>query len=429
MRNKGSIYTISCLQYFFLAVLALSLLSGCMQDKAQQEAIKWRVTLDKEDKRPYGTYLAFQSLKYYFPDAALTPLSRGFRYSNMDNRMKYSSEGHALLILEGLDFYVSDQEWKDLKDFIKNGNEVVLFCSVLDSKIEQELYCYKRGRDQEDLPHNEFVPEHDNQNILSISNDTAKQYGYEGRTLKGYFSFPHDSTATDSSNGSTALFPPYPDTLGYANGQPDFIRYKLGEGHLTLHGAPLTLSNYFLLQDGNEQYLTALWRTLPNDINRVYWNDYFKRNGEASGLDVLLRYPATRWALILAVIVLVMYLLFEGKRKQRIIPIIAPIKNDSVSFVETVGRLYYNKGNHTNLAEKMTQQFLEWVRTHYFLNTNLINETFIQQLTLKSGQPEATVRGLVDMIHEIRLGGTKLNDAYLYQLYRTIQQFYKNQYQ
>jgi len=409
-------------------VIALGfLVSGCMPDKPQQEAVKWRVTLDKEDKRPYGTYLAFQSLKYFFPDVALESLSRSFRYNNMDVRMKYNYQGHSLLILEGLDFYVSDEEWKDLKNFIKNGNEVFLFCSTLDSKIEQELYCYKQGKDAEDQSFYQFTPEHDNKNILSIYSEPARQFGYEGHSLKGYFSFPHDSSDTDLSSNSASIFPPYPDTLGFANEQPDFVRYKFGEGHLTLHGAPLVLSNYFLLQDGNENYLTALWQTLPANINRIYWNDYFKRNTEASGLDVLMRYPATKWALIIGVVILLLYILFEGKRKQRIIPVIEPLKNDSVSFVETAGRLYYNKGNHTNLAEKMTQQFQEWVRTHYFLNTNLINETFIRQLTLKSGQPEATVRGLMEMINEVRAGKLKTDDAYLYQLYNTIQQFYKTQ--
>jgi hypothetical protein len=129
---------------------------------------------------------------------------------------------------------------------------------------------------------------------------------------------------------------------------------------------------------------------------------------------------------LLGIFALLLYILFEGKRKQRIIPIIAPLKNESVSFAETVGRLYYNKGDHANLAGKMTQQFLEWVRIQYLLNTNLLNEEFIKQLTIKSGEPETVVRALADMIQEIKLGTAQIDDAYLYQLYNTIQQFYKN---
>jgi len=74
----------------------------------------------------------------------------------------------------------------------------------------------------------------------------------------------------------------------------------------------------------------------------------------------------------------------------------------------------------------MSQQFLEWVRLHYLLNTNLLNEEFIKQLTIKSGEPETVVRALVDMVQEIKQGTVQIDDAYLYQLYNTIQQFYKN---
>ena len=140
-----------------------------------------------------------------------------------------------------------------------------------------------------------------------------------------------------------------------------------------------------------------------------------------------MRYRSTRWALLLSIFVAAVYLLFQLKRRQRVIDIVEPLKNDSVSFVETVGRLYYNKGNHANLAEKMTQQFMEWVRMHYYLNTNLLSEEFAQQLTMKSGQPEAMVHELLEMIRDLRTGSVKPDDAYLYQLYRIIQQFYKNE--
>jgi len=417
MRGRAAIY-------FFIPLIFLAV-SGCLPDKEQHERMKWRLNPD-DDKLPYGNYLAFQSLKYYFPNADIETLPQSFRYSSMDNTMKYNYNGHSLLILEGLDFYVSEEEWKDLKTFINNGNEVILFCSRLDNKIEQELGCYKERRSEEEQVFYDAVPEKENEEVLSINSGPNIRYGYMGRSIRGYFSFQNDSTNTETDTTGNTYFSGYPDTLGFANSQPDFLRFKLGEGHLTLHAAPLVLSNYFLLQDGNENYLTAIWQTLPANITRIYWNDYFRRTGTSSGLGVLFKHPATKLALILGIIALLVYVLFEGKRKQRIIPVMEPLKNDSVSFVETVGRLYYNKGNHANLAGKMTYQFLEWVRTHYFLNTNLLNEDFIRNLTIKSGQPEATVRSLMEMIHETRLGTAYTDDAYLYQLYNTIQLFYKN---
>jgi hypothetical protein len=414
---------------YFIFVLLLAC-SGCITD-AQKELTKWNVTLKNTDKTPYGTWLAYQSLKYYFPDSKIEALSTGFKYTNMDAKIKYAdSNGRSMIIFEGMYFNLTDLEWDELKEFIKNGNEVIVFCSWLDNKIEEEMNCHKEGNGNEINKFYANKTDFDNIDELCLSDDRKKKYGYEGRSIKGFFTFKDDSelsktTEQDSSQDTVTAPPPTPDTLGFAGNHPDFVRYKIGSGHLTLHAAPLALSNYFLLQNGNENYLTAIWQTFPKDVSHIYWNDFYVREAGTSSMDILWRYPATRYALILAISALLIYILFESKRKQRIIPVIAPLKNDSVSFVETVGRLYYNKGDHNNLAEKMVQQFLEWVRTHYLLNTNLLNENFIQQLTIKSGQPEASVRALLEMISELRTGTIKPDDAYLYQLYTTIQKFYK----
>lgn len=408
-----------------LLAMMLLALAGCDTRKEAQEREKWRVNPDRENKRPYGTWLAYNSLKYYFTGATVNVLPKTFRYANMDNKMRYNSTGRSLLILQGFDFRVSPQEWTALKEFINDGNELVVFCNRLDDKISEELGCYRSENLIEQRLQPDSLLAKSNEHILRLSSLPFLTYGYKGRSLKGYFDIRPD-TSGDDTDRTINYFSVRPDTLGYAGTEPDFVRYALGEGHLTLHAAPLVLSNYFLLQDGNVQYLTGIWKTLPDGITRVYWNDYFSRTVESPGLGLLFRYPATRYALLLGIFALMIYVLFESKRKQRVIPIIPPLKNDSVSFVETVGRLYYNKGDHANLAGKMTWQFLEWVRTHYFLNTNLLNEDFVKLLTMKSGQQETTVRALMDMIHEIRLGTAYIDDAYLYQLYNTTQQFYKN---
>jgi len=420
---------------FVLGIVML--LSGCMRNKEDDEKEKWNVTLNKEDKKPYGTYLAYQSLQYYFPGVKVEPLASAFRYDNMDNNMKYNYYGTSLMVLVGLDFFVTDKEWNQLLNFADNGNEIVIFCSRLDKKIEETLKCHKKLGNYEAYPSYYFgIGKDINENVLSLTGEPDRTYGYKGRSLYGYFAFDtveteadddEESVDSESVNAITQTQQiSSPSTLGYVASYPDFIRYKVGSGHITLHAAPLALSNYFLLQDGNEDYLTGLWHTLPGNIANIYWNEYYVRSESESDYGTLWKYSSIKLALLLGIAALLLYVLFEGKRRQRIIPILPPVRNDSVSFVETVGRLYYNKGNHTNLAEKMIQQFLEWVRAHYFLNTNLLNDEFIRQLVMKSGQPEHKVRQLAEMIHEIRLNHGNIDDAYLYQLYNTIQEFYKN---
>ena len=408
---------------------------------------KWNVTLEKDDKKPYGSYLSYESLKYFFPEAKVTPLPTGFRFTSMNSELNDHGEGQNVMILLGLHCYVSALEWRNLKSFVFDGNDLVIFCSTLDDKIEADLREVKTSSSayymDEMMPYSPDNPPNDS--VLEIANAPGRKFGYKGRCLRGYFEpdtlissgTPEPATAdSNAAVDSDALVTEEvydsteyifgPDTIGASTRLPNIVRYSYGRGHIILHAAPLAMSNYFLLQRRNIDYLTALWSYLPSNVENIYWSDFHSRSSENSSLDILWAFPATRLALTLAVVVLALYVLFQLKRRQRIIPVIAPLKNESVTFVETVGRLYFNKGNHQNLSSKMIQQFLEWVRTHYYLNTNVLNDDFVRQLTMKSGMPEATVRETVNMIHEVRLAHSSINDAYLYQLHRSIQTFYKN---
>ena len=406
--------------------MAVALLSGCGDNLKSLDIKKWEITLKKDDKKPYGTYLAYHSLKSFFPGAKVIDLSPSYRFASIDYNMQNSaSSGRNLMILSGLSLGVSDKEWDKLKLFVRNGNELVIFCSRIDEKIQTTLgFNFISGNEEYRLYDRMMLSS--NEGLLRLAANPTKKYGYTGRSLAGCFSKIATNTDTAYTEDNYESSYTIADTISYANSVPDCIRIAMGRGHITIHAAPLVLSNYFLLQDGNIDYLTGIWQSLPDDIDNIYWNDYFKHSSSDNTPWVLFQHPATRWAIILSMVTFAVYILFQMKRRQRIIPVIPPLRNDSVSFVETVGRLYFNKGDHNNLSEKMVQQFLEWVRTKYYLNTNLLNEDFTKHLAMKSGQPIATVTELTTMIHDIRLRSVKADDAYLYQLYRTIQQFYQN---
>lgn len=430
-------------------------LSSCYKER-----IDWNITMDKDGKKPYDTYLAHNSLKHFFPAASVKDLSRTYRFSSMDGNTMYNNTGTTMMVLTGLNFGISQQEWDKLKMFVRAGNELVIFASSFDPKIEEAFNIRKEGPfELAPQPNEKYFEE--SRNALQLVGDTVHRYGYTGRPVTGYFKSrvkgrmldeveqhmavdtetvlsdtiiareavaPTDSIVEENYSGDEEEDNAYlvADTLGYAAGRPNCLRIPMGRGHITLHAAPLVTTNYFLLQGRNIDYLAGLWSLMPADVDRIYWDDYYLHSSQESSSSALWKYPATRYGLLLAILVGLTYLLFQLKRRQRIVPVIPPLRNDSVSFVETVGRLYYNKGNNANLAEKMAQQFLEWVRMNCYLSTNRLNDEFALQLTLKTGQPQAKVEALVQMINEVRLGGVNIDDAYLYQFYNTIQDFYKN---
>jgi hypothetical protein len=98
--------------------------------------------------------------------------------------------------------------------------------------------------------------------------------------------------------------------------------------------------------------------------------------------------------------------LFRSKRRQRIIPVIAPLRNTTMDFVDTVTQLYINKSNHRDIALKMVNQFLEYVRTRFGLPTGMLDEDFTKRLAVRSGMETGKVSVLIRRMQQVRSGQT-----------------------
>ena len=102
--------------------------------------------------------------------------------------------------------------------------------------------------------------------------------------------------------------------------------------------------------------------------------------------------------MLTAIFTLLLYVVMEMRRKQRYIPVVTKPRNDSLDFVKTIGRLYYDKGDHKNLCRKMAAYFLEHVRNRYKLATGNLGDDFVKNLQFKTGYEESEIRGIVSYI-------------------------------
>ena len=114
----------------------------------------------------------------------------------------------------------------------------------------------------------------------------------------------------------------------------------------------------------------------------------------------------------------------EMRRKQRYIPVIKKPGNDSMDFVKTIGRLYFDKGDHANLCRKMSAYFLEYVRNKYKLLAGSLDEDFIAKLQYKSGAAEYEVRGIISFIKYLD-DGPAINHKQLTAFHKQLELFYK----
>jgi hypothetical protein len=110
------------------------------------------------------------------------------------------------------------------------------------------------------------------------------------------------------------------------------------------------------------------------------------------------------------------------KRKQRIIPIIKPLANTTLQFVTTIGNLYFQRGDHKNIAEKKILFFMDQIRTKYWINTTSLDETFIHTLGTKAGRPVEDARKLVNSILAVK-SKASISASELSELNRQIENF------
>jgi hypothetical protein len=120
-----------------------------------------------------------------------------------------------------------------------------------------------------------------------------------------------------------------------------------------------------------------------------------------SPLRFILSRTALAWAYGITIVSLLCYVLFEAKRRQRIIPVVSPPQNATLEFVDTIGRLYYQHGDHKNLAQKKITYFMESIRTRFYLKTGILDEEFVDRLSEKSNVEREQVKMLISLIRKI----------------------------
>ncbi|MGC4057391.1 MAG: hypothetical protein QM743_04615 [Chitinophagaceae bacterium] len=400
--------SVRLIRYLLLFVLFLS--GGCKN----VSRTNWSVSLNREGKDPYDLYLGYHSLQYYHPESEIRILS-----GSLESFQSASDSAREMMLLIGRVVNFSKQERERLYEFVSEGNDLVICSSGIDPQLLNDFHLRQEGIPESD-PLSVLNPAAPNEKALSIESLPDERFGIYGRNIRGYFVRTTESPDSTESEITEEGYVHEKDTT-----HPDIMCIALGEGHLVLASTPLLFSNFFLLQPHNRRYLDAFWKHIGPDIARIYWGNFRNRNPEMSDWDVLLRHPAVRTAILLGVFLMIVYLLVERKRKQRIIAEIPPVENTYASFIETVGLLYYNHKDNHNLCVKLEQHFLEWVRTRFLLPTEVLDEHFIDALSAKAGVPRAHAADVVSMIHRIRLGDEALSDAFLFEFYGTINLFYK----
>jgi hypothetical protein len=370
-----------------------------------------RVTLRKEEKIPYGTFVAKQLIPSLFANAEVIVN----RYEPDDWASHYDVSNEAVVSIS-TEFNADEDELFDMLRFAKNGNYVFISSQSISDDAQRffhlstsELASLIEGNEASLGLRLEQPP---------FASDSL--YQYPGKKFSGWI-YGVDSVRTT--------------VLGRDDsGRPQFVRMDAGKGSIFIHLSPLAFSNYFILHKNNIRYFEQALSVIPKEVNKISWNEYYSskpadpRNNnqqkQPSFLRVLMKEPAFAWALWTAIFTILLYALMEMRRKQRFIPAYAKPQNDSLDFIKTIGRLYYDRKDHHNLARKMSAYFLEHVRANYKLATHTLDDKFVQSLHHKSGHSVEKITSIVQFINHLENTST-VTEGQLASYHKQLENFYQ----
>ena len=391
----------------YIGLLALLFVGAMAIEFSKPKPINWTRTFNEAHTIPYGTFILYNELPSIFPkskvqDIDVSPYEYFDEYYSWEDST-YLTTGNYMLIDDYAE--VDDVSAQELLDFASHGNTIFMSTNYLPQKLLDTLNI-------------ELINDYDftGEANLSLASPFFKNDSITiDRGLSNIYFSKLDSTKTT--------------VLGYQNFNTteriNFVKIAHEFGFIYLHLQPVAFTNFSLLKNDNKKYAAAILSYLPEDT--IYYDSRNKKRTELgdSPLRYILSQPALKWAWILGLVSLLIFILFNAKRKQRIVKIIKPLENSTIAFIKTIGNLYYETKDHNNLIDKKITYILESIRSNYYLDTQILDEKFVKNLALKSGKDPDITKKTINLI--VHLKAKQLcNEDDLKRLNKTIEDFYNN---
>lgn len=345
-------------------VMALTVFSSA------DRKVDWEQTYDANSKQPFGLYIFGEQLKHFFSKRVDRISYTPYEYLR---RNQQKGNYNYIFTTKGID----EVSLKKILSDVRAGSQALFLNEdqgLIDTlKIETDYdYVSKINLQLNSTSYNKPIYLHIEKVFVKVSFFT--QLDKERDKALGYVFF---------SEGTKKKI--------------NFVEVPYGKGKFFLHvGPPIAFTNYFLKESQEvRSYAATVLSYLPEDRPTVWFVP--PTQGEDT-LSFIMSQPQLRAAWHLMLLGFVLYLLFKGKRQQRIIPVIEKPKNTTIEFAQSISSLYYQERDATDMVRKKITYFLDQVRQRYYLDTQQINEDFATKLANKSGKDRDLVQQIVGTI-------------------------------
>jgi len=355
-------------------------------EATKPQPINWFQSYSRVDKIPYGTYVLHDLLDEKLDDNFIEMNRPPFEVLTDSS-------------LRGTYFFVNNyisiygDELNKLLSWTEKGNTVFIASHSFSRELLDTLSLQEERQYSINTMGTQPMLELVNENLK-----TNKPYLLERDLSIG--NFYELDTLNQIVLGQTEV---YNDTLKINDPKPNFIKAPFGKGFIYLHLQPEVFTNYFLLEKDNVSYTEGVLSYI-NSQGKFYWDNHYKSGKpiETSPLYILLNNKYLKWAYYFMLIGALLFVLFEGKRKQRKIPIVVPPANKTFEYTRTIAGMYYEQKDYKTIAEKQIALFMEYIRTRLRIPTEHINTRFFSQVAARSGNTPEDTKALFTFMEQIQ---------------------------
>lgn len=376
----------------------------------------WNPTFSNNDYQPLGCAIfddvmaeSYGDSVSYICDKTLYELAE----DSLDNAA-------ILAISENMD--LDKYDFEALFRLLDQGNKVMLVASGFSDNLMDTLNCM--------LSYTYFNPAILKKYATTLQRDTLVWIGDSVYSERNFTFFPQlcgayfadsDSSATvlvERNNLPDILMKPdsIQDSLSIYRTEhsPVAMSYTFGKGELILVSTPLLFTNYGVLDGNNADYIFRLLNRMK-DCNTIWRIEAYGVSSfeEQTPFRYFLSEPSLRWGLNLSILLLILFMIFTARRRQRPIPVIRDPENKSLEFTELIGTLYFQKKNHADLVCKKFTYMAEQLRRNIQVDVEDDKDdlNLSQHISRKTGLDEEGIYRLFTEIRPVLKGGRKVSSS------------------
>lgn len=348
----------------------------------------WTPTYSTDDKQPYGCYVLDELLSASWEEGYTHSYESIFALSDSTNDS--IPEDHALLIICNY-FRLSEYSLPRFFEYIEKGGTVFIAAEDFYSGLTDSLsigYNY-------DIHASLGLPFLDEKEAVYFSNTSLGDSIQVPRSMliKSFEIGTQRDKALSYNVHSLAV---------KGEDESVLLHYRFGEGNLYLCYSPLLFTNYAVLDPLSNPFIRQALAPLQGKplVRTEYYESLgqsrFVQQKQESVFKYLLSQPALKWAYYLVWVLVILFMVFTAKRKQKPIPVVTPPDNKMLGFVRSITTLYLRRNNNADILRKKNIYWSDQIRRLYGID--IVNEphdrAFVKRFSAKTGMPEADARQL-----------------------------------